>query len=216
VDLSPADITGESIIDPTVRRHVQDQYATLCTEIGKKDPKILFADAANLPSLPNRNGPPVPIKKVRLRFRERANRIGDESHRARYVQQDKDGLHHTTIVSERKGVGEVWSEHPTTRLEVQDRKRKKEPVIRTDWGSESEYVMHLCKGDSIELNTEAGARDVYVVRGVASGFIRVVPVWDASDNSTADKRIRSPSSLKKRSPIPVVVTPAGRVFPRGG
>jgi CRISPR-associated endonuclease Csn1 len=217
VDLKPADITGESIIDPTVRRRVQEQYERLCAEIGKKDPKILFADAANLPSLPNRNGPPVPIKKVRLRFRERANRIGDESHRARYVQQDKDGLHHTTIVSERKGGGEAWSEHPTTRLEVQDRKRKKEPVIRTDWGSELEYVLHLCKGDSIELDTPDGHRAIYVVRGVASTEIGVVQVWDASgEYRTSETRIRTPSKLKSRRPKPVVVTPAGRVFPRGG
>jgi len=216
VDLKPADINGESIVDPRVRQLVQQQYAKLCAETGKKEPKLLFANPANLPKLPNRNGPEVPIKKVRLRFRERANRIGDELHRTRYVQQDKDGLHHTAIVAARQGDRESWTEHPTTRLEVQDRKRKQQPVVRIDWGADSEYVMHLCKGDSIELDTADGRRDIYVVRGVAASFIRVVPAWDASDESTADKRIRSPSSLKKREPKPVIVTPAGRVFPRGG
>jgi len=215
--LTPADITGDKIVDPRVRRLVQEQYAKLCHALGKTKPSDLFTDDSRLPRLPNRNGPPVPVRKVRLRVRDKAIRIGDAEHRARHIMRDADGLHHTVIIATRKRERETWEEAPTSRLEVQDRKRKGEPVVRTDWGPDSGFVLHLCKGDSIELDTPDGGRAVYVVRGVAGTDIAVVQAWDASrENRTAETRIRSPNKLRERHPRPVVVTPAGRVFPRGG
>ena len=78
-------------------------------------------------------------------------------------------------------------------------------------------VFHLCKGDSIELDTIDGRREIYVVRGIAATDISVVPAFDARiDNRTSDTRIRSANKLRERHPRPVVVTPAGRVFERGG
>jgi len=189
----------------------------LCKTLSKTKPSDVFAAEGNLPTLPNRNGKPVVIRKVRLRVRDKAIRIGDEAHRARHIMRDADGLHHTVIFARRKGHQETWVEQPTSRLEVQNRKRKGESVVRTVWGEESEYVFHLCKGDSVELDDANGNRAIYVVRGVAGTDIKVVPCWDAStDNRTADTRIRSPNKLRDRRPKPVVVTPAGRVFPRGG
>lgn len=215
--LTPADITGDKIVDPRVRRLVQEQYAKLCHALGKTKPSDLFTDDTRLPRLPNRNGPPVPVRKVRLRVRDKAIRIGDAEHRQRHIMRDADGLHHTVIIATRKRDRETWEEAPTSRLEVQDRKRKGEPVVRTEWGPDCGYVLHLCKGDSIELDTPDGERAVYVVRGVAGTDISVVQAWDASrENRTAETRIRSPNKLKERHPRPVVVTPAGRVFSRGG
>ena len=131
--------------------------------------------------------------------------------------RDADGLHHTAIIAQRKGEKETWTERPTSRLEVQDRKRKGEDIVKTTCGGDEEFVLHLCKGDSVELDDSTGGRSIYVVRGVAGTDIRVVPCWDAStDNRTSDTRIRSPNKLRERNPRVVVVTPAGRVFPRGG
>jgi CRISPR-associated endonuclease Csn1 len=217
VRLTPADITGDKIVDPRVRQLVQEQYAKLCHSLGKTKPADVFADESRLPLLPNKNGPSIPIRKVRLRVRDKAIRIGDADHRARHIMRDADGLHHTVIIATRKRDRETWEEAPTSRLEVQDRKRRSEPVVRKDWGADCEYVLHLCKGDSIELDTPEGTRAIYVVRGVAGTDIGVVQAWDASkDNRSAETRIRSPNKLKERHPRPVIVTPAGRVFPRGG
>jgi hypothetical protein len=131
--------------------------------------------------------------------------------------RDGDGLHHTAIIAQRKGDREIWLESPTSRLEVQNRKRKGADVVCTTCNADQEFVMHLCKGDSIELDDAAGGRTIHVVRGVAGTDIRVVACWDAStDNRTADTRIRSPNKLRERNPRVVVVTPAGRVFARGG
>ena len=215
--LTPAKINGGDIIDPRVRRTVQAKYQELVRETGKTKPAEVFAAESNLPVLPNRNGPPILIRKVRIRVTSKASRIGDEAHRARHIMRDPDGLHHTLITSVRSKKGETWQEEPTSRLEVQDRKRRGEPVVKQDVGQDAAVVMHLCKGDSVELDTPDGGRAIYIVRGVAEKFIRVVPHWDAStDNDDPDKRIRSPNSLRNRHPRVVSVTPAGRVFSRGG
>ena len=217
VALTSANITGEDIVDPRVRRAVQETYKALVEQTGKTKPADVFAADRNLPTLPNRNGPPVPIRKVRIRVRSRAIRIGDEAHRARHIMRDPDGLHHTLITAVRSKSGEAWKEEPTSRLEVQDRKRRDEPVVKKDVGADATVVMHLCKGDSVELDTAGGGRAIYVVRGVAATDIGVVLHWDArASNREADNRIRSATKLQARHPRPVIVTPAGRVFNRGG
>jgi CRISPR-associated endonuclease Csn1 len=215
--LTTADIEGDKIVDPRVRRVVQDAYSSLSAALGKTKPADIFGDEANLPMLPNRNGPPVLVRKVRVRVRDNARRIGDHDHRTRHVMRDADGLHHTVIFSKRLGAKETWVEVPTSRLEVKDRHRKQEPIVQLTAGPDSEFVLHLCKGDSVELDDAEGGRSIYVVKGVAGTDIRVVPNWDAStDNRTADTRVRSPNKLRDRRPRVVVVTPAGRVFTRGG
>ncbi len=217
VRLTAAEIEGDKIVDPRVRRVVQEAYSALSVSLGKTKPADLFADEANLPRLPNRNGPPVVVRKVRIRVRDSARRIGDHDHRSRHVMKDPDGLHHTAIISKRVGGKETWLEFPTSRLEVKDRYRRKEPIVREATESDCEFVLHLCKGDSIELDDAHGGRSIYVVRGVAGTDISVVPNWDAStDNRSSDTRIRSPNKLRARHPRVVVVTPAGRVFARGG
>lgn len=215
--LTPQLIAGEDIVDPRVRRIVQVKYEALVKQTGKTKPGDVFAAEANLPTLPNRNGPPIMIRKVRIRARSRAIRIGDEAHRARHIMRDPDGLHHTLITAVRCKNGETWQEGPVSRLEVQDRKRRGEPVVKQEVGQDATVVMHLCKGDSIELDTPDGARGIYIVRGVAATDIGVVLHWDARvSHCEADNRIRSPGKLQARHPRPVVVSPAGRVYNRGG
>lgn len=217
VRLTPAEIESDRIVDPRVRRIVQDTYAALSSKLGTTKPEDVFADEAHLPKLPNKSGPPVPVRKVRVRVRDSARRLGDSDHRARHVMRDADGLHHTALFSKRSGSKEVWQEHPTSRLEVKDRHRRREPVVQPAAHADTEFVFHLCKGDSIELNDANGGRSVYVVKGVAGTDIGVVLHWDASNNNrSSDTRIRSPNKLRDRNPVVVVVTPAGRVFPRGG
>ncbi len=214
--LSPTDISGDKIVDPHVRRLVQEAYAAGCEATGKSKPADVFADPARLPALPNRNGPPVQIRKVRMRVRSKAMPVGD-AHRRRYVMQDKDGLHHTVISSTRRGSKEVWIESPASRLDVHNRLRNNEQIVKPEQAADTEFVFHLCKGDSIELDTADGGRAIYVVRGIAATDISVVPAFDArTDNRSSDTRIRSPNKLRERNPRPVVVTPAGRVFERGG
>lgn len=214
--LTQAEIEGDKIVDPRVRRIVQQTYSKLCDSLGKTKPADVFADEANLPRLPNRNGSDVVVRKVRVQIKDRAERIADKAHRGRHIMRDPDGLHHTAIFLDSSGRKAVWAERPTSRLEVHDRYRRKESIVLKDLGNGMEYVFHLCKGDSIELDDPDGGRTVYIVRGVAEKFIRVVPCWEASQNlNNPDYRIRTPNKLGERNARVVVVTPAGRVFPRG-
>lgn len=219
VRLSVPEITGGKIVDPRIRKIVQEVYEAGCRATGKSRPADVFADPACLPSLPNRNGPPVPIRKVRVRVPSKASPVGMEPHRQRHVMLDKDGLHHTVISVRRNGDRETWLESPASRLNVYGRVRRKEPVV-LQGESDTEIIFHLCKGDAIELDSPSGEpsgeRVVYIVRGVAATDISVVPAFDARvNNRSSGTRIRSPSKLRDRNARVVVVTPAGRVFNRG-
>ena len=67
------------------------------------------------------------------------------------------------------------------------------------------------------MTGQDGEREIYVVRGVADQNIRILKAWDASgDTSLPQNRIRTANDFKKKKAKPVIVTPAGRVFPRGG
>ena len=215
--LTAAEITGDQIIDPHVRLLVQEAYARVSAVTGKTRPVDVFADPANLPALPNRNGPQMPIRKVRLRVSAKAIAVGSDEHRRRYVMQDKDGLHHTVISSTRKGSKEAWGELPVSRLDVQGRLRRKERIVQTNESADTELMFHLCKGDSLELDAGEGDRAVYVVRGIAAKDIKLVLASDARAGKEATyTRIRSVNSLRELHPRAIVVTPAGRVFERGG
>ncbi len=215
--LTPKEIQSDAIVDRVVRQAVREQYERVSEAMSKTKPEEVFADASHLPRMPCKSGVGNVIRRVRVKVRTSAMRVGDADHRARHVMQDTDGLHHTVIYSRRARGREVWEEAPTTRLEVLDRRRRDEPVVKTEWGADTEYVLHLCKGDSIELDSADGTRDVYIVKGVAGTDITVLPTWEARTGvRTADTRIRSADKLRQRHPQPVVVTPAGRVFKRGG
>ncbi|MEI8180984.1 hypothetical protein [Aestuariivirga sp.] len=216
VRLSPADITGDKIVDPRVRKIIQEQYAKLCRELLKTKPLDVFASEANLPHLSNRNGPPIPVRKVRIRVRDKAERIGDEPHRARHIMKDSDGLHHTVIFSKREGTKERWNDEPATRLQVHDRHRKGEKIIQMVDGPDTEYQFHLCKGDLFRMDEEVGdaSQEIYVVRGVAGKDITIWKAWDAT-GKTKENRIRTANTLRDRHAVPVVVSPTGRVFDRG-
>jgi len=215
--LTQVEIEGDKIVDPRVREIVQRTYLKLCVSLGKTTPADVFAAEANQPRLPNRNGPDVVVRKVRVRVKDRAEPIADKAHRVRHIMRDPDGLHHTAIFLDSSGKKPAWAERPTSRLEVHDRYRRKESIVLKDLGNGIEFVFHLCKGDSIELDDPYGGRTVYIVRGVAEKFIRVVPCWEASQNhNKPDYRIRTPNKLGERNARVVAVTPAGRVFRRGG
>jgi CRISPR-associated endonuclease Csn1 len=216
VKLTPADIMSEKIVDPRVRKCVQDKYESLCKRLGKTKPSDVFGDEANLPHLPNRNGPSVPVRKVRVRVRDSAERIGDHQHRYRHIMKDPDGLHHTVVVAHREGQTERWTDEPVTRLQANYRQRTDAPVVQHEWGSEAEFQFHLCKGDSLAMKDETGVETIYIIRGLAKKYIRLVKASDASEPNTAANRIRTANEFRSRAARPVVVTPAGRIFPRGG
>ena len=216
-NLTAKSIASDQIIDPTVRRIVQEHYAKLCKKLSTTNPAKLFAAEENLPYLPNRNGPPIVIRKVRIRVRDSAERIGDQQHRHRHIMKDADGLHHTVILAVRKNGKETWADQSVTRLLANDRHRVGDPVVQMEWGPDEEFMFHLCKGDSFEMTGQDGEREIYVVRGVADQNIRVLKAWDASgETSLPQNRIRTASVFKDRKAAPVIVTPAGRVFRRGG
>jgi CRISPR-associated endonuclease Csn1 len=215
--LTRDEIEGDSIVDPRVRATIRHAYNALRNSLGRSEPSVVFGNDADLPALPNRNGPPVPIRKVRVRVKDRAEQIAAQDYRKRHIMRDSDGLHHTAIFCDTSGKKRVWMERPTSRLQVQDRRRQSRPIVETDCGGAAGFEFHLCKGDSIELDDPQGGRTVYIVRGVAERFIRVVPAWEASQNlNNPDYRIRTPNKFGERNARVVVVTPAGRVFARGG
>jgi CRISPR-associated endonuclease Csn1 len=172
-----------TIVDKNVRMAIQRRLADL-----GGDPKKL---ETNLPYLETR-GKKIPIRKVRIAIpgaKSESIREGD-GQPSIFTSEN----HHVVILERVDPVkGPYWyTPGPVTRLEamkqITEAKRKKldqpqpYPIIEKTDGPGSKYVMHLMKGDAVEmLDTVNDVRDIYIFASMSDGdyaFLRhstVVP-----------------------------------------
>jgi CRISPR-associated endonuclease Csn1 len=153
----------EDIVDVRVREAVAGKL----TALGQPDPNKAFQEDANLPTLENRHGAPVPIRRARIYVSELAREIGKGAGR-RYVASKEN--HHLAIyrqAPDRKGVAK-WRGQVVSLLEATLRKEKKQPVIAPADDVGGSLVMALYKGDIVEMSVpkaDPGERDLFVIRG---------------------------------------------------
>ena len=175
--LSPKDIESPvTIVDPIIRGAIQSQLAA----VGGKPQEL----EKSLPYL-EKDGKRIPIRKVRISVpgsNAQAVRRGDDQPSI-FTEEN----HHVVIFEYVDPVkGPLWyTPGPVTRFEVVQRKAaakreaaakgiKKQPqpypiVLKND-GPESNYVMHLMKGDAVEmLDFASGARDIYIFSSLSEG-----------------------------------------------
>jgi CRISPR-associated endonuclease Csn1 len=155
------------IVDVKVREAVEGKLK----ELGEPDPEKAFKDIANLPTLGNRHGSPVPIRRARVYVAESPRQIGSGA-TARYVLS-KDN-HHVAVYQQapdRKGVAR-WKGQVVSLLDATLRKRAGEPVIAPMDETGAPLVLSLYKGDVVEMavpETGTGERDLFVIRGFSVG-----------------------------------------------
>jgi CRISPR-associated endonuclease Csn1 len=211
------------IVDTKVRETVERKL----TDLGQTDPKEAFKNNTNLPTLANRHGAPVPIRRVRVYVPVSPQQIGTGA-AARYVMS-KDN-HHLAIyrLPPGKKGAERWTGEAVSLLDAVARKRQGKPVIAPVNDSDAPLVMSLYKGDVVEMTvpkSQSAERDLFVVRGFSSEGntpdIQAVRHNLASEKKELTRRgdwirFRSWGELQKLDPRVVRLNALGRVMPDDG
>jgi CRISPR-associated endonuclease Csn1 len=210
--LSKSEIEGDQIIDPVIRRLVQEKW----TSLGKPDPSRVFANANNHPQLLQKNGESRPIHKVRVWQKVKPVRIASGD-RERYVQLNAND--HTVIFSERNADGAKvrWRELVVTRFEALARVRLGHPPVLRDLGAGREFVFSLRRNDCIELDDVDGSRRLYRVMNVSKGDMEIQHLSDARTSKVLRTnklrmRISNIDELRRRRCRKVQISPLGDVF----
>jgi CRISPR-associated endonuclease Csn1 len=142
----------DRIVDPAVRRAVQEKLA----ELGIGEPKRAFKDEANHPHLTARDGRQIPIHSARIRVREPS--VVDVGGPApRYVKPNSN--HHVEFFEVPDG---PWEARLVTTLEAARRLREGEPVVNREHDGQGTFLFSLASTDSVMMDNER-ERGLYVV-----------------------------------------------------
>lgn len=167
-------------------------------------------DPANPPYLPNKNGPPVPIKKVRLHkpsnamihLGSRAVEAGSNHHIVIYEHTD----------GENKG---RWDGEVVSMFDAARRIKEKKPVIERSLGEGKKFIMSLSRNEMIRIGIGADAKYYRVQKMDMNKNIAFRPHNLGGKLSDSDK---PPLILRKNSKtlgeigaVKVTVDPIGRV-----
>jgi CRISPR-associated endonuclease Csn1 len=208
--ISPAQI--QNIVDPRVREAVKQFLAG-------RDPKKVFKEGAPFPTLPNRNGPPRPIRRVRIREKVTVLTVGGArgvTGHQRHVAPGENNHLEVVEVLDSKGRPEWEIDHVVSRFEAFRRLRAGEPVVRTEWGPWKKLVMVLRRGDYVELTID-GKRQLMRVYVTGNGEIQCYGLSDARPKGSTHPdrnigRFRSGGTWRAANPVKITVSPIGEVW----
>ena len=219
--LSAAELKGDAIVDPVVRRQVLAKLE----ELGETNASKAFALPENHPVMPSKEGRrPVPIHKVRVRAGKSARPVGKQPHRRRLVASGKDSNFASMVYAllDQDGHETKWVHEIVDRLTAYQRlgENKKTPgekiLIPDEQDGRRRFKFALVKNDTIELDGTGRHEDerrLYRVQKLSSGEIQLCPLNRPSrdnQNRTPDDRLRSADALRVRNCVPVSISPTGR------
>jgi len=220
--LSAKEITSEQIVDPAIRQLVQQKFA----ELGGKDPAKIFAEEANLPRLPNRNGPDIPIRKVRLAASVTARPVG-RGPRQRNVASGKDSNYASMVyaVLDKNGNEKKWIHEIVTRLDAAElysanlktasTRGEEKILIPDEQDGARRFKFALRKNDMLLLEGPDGRDQLYRVQKLSKDEIQLCehtkPTVTNPDR-TPWNRVRSVDVLRKRNMRIVTVSPLGQIM----
>lgn len=202
----------DAIVDPAVRKAIRLRLE----ELGG-DPRA-FQDPENHPFLRGRDGRRIPIRKVSVREKVAAQRVGT-GHRERFV---KTGSNHHVAIRETVGPGgkPSWRGEVVTRFEAMRRLRAKEPVIRAESSEGGKFLFSLSQGEAVQMEHE-GAVGLFVLGGVSEDQAGTVILEfrrnrDARPVTELRKirggRVRkTPGSLQSAKATKVLIDPLGNL-----
>lgn len=212
--LTPTEAAGDAIVDPVVRRRVQERLA----ELGLPPDKA-FADPANHPWLPTRDGRRIPIHKVRVRARVKPWPVGQGVRQRHVAAKSGTNLFSEIVATINRDGTETWSDHCVSRFEALERKQRGEPIVRKDWGAGKRLVFALWPDDTVEMADDAGIRRVYRVVSISQGDIEFRLHCDArTSQEVRNSRLRASSARfwSSRAVKKVRVSHLGEVLPANG
>lgn len=199
--LTAADI--EAIVDDHVRKCVQAKLV----EVGGDPAKL----ENNWPKLPNANGAPVDIKKVRIQLIKTLSRIGD-GWKTRYAERSE--THHMAVYEVTRGNRRIWDSDVVPVSGALDRKRQGEPVVDRTEPDGRGFLFSISKNDVLELTDTTGERTgFWVVRKLASKKQLCLVAEHDAHREERQKKTYNPSvnGLKKLNARKVVIGPLGDI-----
>ncbi len=179
-------------------------------EDGKKHPLVF---------LPNKNGDPIPIKKVRLR-ESSSNSFQLKEGINQWVEPGNN--HHILIYEDDKG---EWNEAVVPFWEVVERKKQKAPIVKlpatgkriiATLQANDIFILGLSPSEtkqiSLDLDTLGG--NLYRVQKISSLYYSFRKITAANlDNPNDLIAIRSFKAWKEKNPVKVRITETGKLIP---
>ncbi len=216
--LSETELKEGRIVDPEIRRIVQEAYE----QRGGGNPAKVFAEPADHPKLKTKDGRFIPIHKVRIFDSAKAVAIG-RGPSLRYVDSGKNTNHHVVVYAELDESKKEtrWKGTLIDRRDAAARV-KEGIVIQHDFGPNTRFKFSLFGGDCIRMIDESGIEQLYLIKNISeskgSPNIELRLHTDARDRDDIRKQkarleIRSWDGLRKKRAFKVVVSPLGDWIP---
>lgn len=165
--LTAKDLAGDAIVDPAVRRLVQERFR----ELGAGDPKKVFAAPENHPFMTAKDGRRIPIHRVRVRVGVKPRAIG-RGPTVRYVALKSN--HHAIVFvhldekdRESKWDGDVVSRLDAAARMSREAKAAGTQVVNRELGPKKRFKFSLCPGDSVLMHDEEGVERLFRVKSIS-------------------------------------------------
>lgn len=183
----------------------------------EKDPTWKKAMAGPPPCLPNKNGPPVPIKRVRL-HKPSTGMIHLKRHKtdeSPYRAVEPGNNHHIVIFEYTEGKKKGrWDGKVIPMFEAARRLKDNEPVIKRDLMAGEKFIMSLSIGEMVRIGDGKAVRYYRVQKiSAASNQITLREHKAATIKNKEERLLVMPNPLKKMKVTKVSVNPIGRVRP---
>jgi len=201
----------DKIVDPKIKEIVKKA-------LDGRDPGKAFAEGQPFPMLKTKDGRKIPIKKARIYKSDKIVEIGD-GHRKRFAVSG--GNHHIEIIERHDHPKHPWEGRMVNLLDATRRVQAGLPVVKREHGTGTRFVMSLCAQDIIELDSEKGTRELYLIRSTQqmttnpNPEIKIVPITDArlKADQVQDRSLvlKSMKSLKELGCKKVTITPLGEI-----
>jgi len=170
----------------------------------------------NPPCLPNKNGPPIPIKRVRLHkpatgMKHLKRHPSDEKP---YRAVEPGSNHHIVIFEHTDGKKKGnWDGEVVTMFESAQRIKDNKPVINRDLGDGRRFVMSLSINEMVRVGAEDKALFYRVQKINAENKQITLRLHSAATiDKNDDRRLVVPNALSKISARKVVIGPLGHVM----
>jgi CRISPR-associated endonuclease Csn1 len=119
----------------------------------------------NWPTLIQRGGRKVPIKRVRIRTAATPERLS-AGQKERWVLPNS--THHVEVVRNESGRRVKYDHYPVTTIEALRRQKSRLPVVRKDFDERQTFLCTLRAGDILEVSKDGAAARLWLVRTVMS------------------------------------------------
>lgn len=190
----------ELVLEHLKRNGVDTEKDNEKSDVWKKAMKELLF-------LPNKNGSPIPIKRVRLHKPS----TGMKHLGYRAVEPGRN--HHIVIFKYTDGKKKgQWDGEVVTTFDAAQRLKEKKPVIQRDVGEGKEFVMSLSINEMVRIG-EGDAARCYKMQKISAPTKQIM--FRLHTAATIDNKeeclLIMPEPLRKVGAVKVTVTPTGKV-----